>query len=80
MRNMMDGTVTGQGAGTAAAISIKVSSQEIKEIDSIQQTITWYAGGGEHPGGGREKGAGGAGQARSKDPLKSTGQIQRHLK
>ena len=40
MRNMMDGTVTGQGAGTAAAISIKVSSQEIKEIDSIQQTIT----------------------------------------
>ena len=46
----MDGTVTGQGAGTAAAISIKVSSQEIKEIDSIQArllTITWYAGGRE---------------------------------
>ena len=48
MRNMMDGTVTGQGAGTAAAISIKVSSREIKEIDSIQArllTITCYAEG-----------------------------------
>ena len=36
MKKMVDCTVTGQGAGTAAAISIKVSSQDIKFLSSSQ--------------------------------------------
>ena len=70
---------TGQGAGTAAAVSIKVKSQDhdlihlkMSSFQELSQLETCSAGGGEHPGGGRQEGAGGAGQARSEDTLGSS--------
>ena len=61
MRNMMACTVTGQGAGTAAAVSIKVNLQEnlfdsaanVSSSSTLTDSDVIYSGGGAHPGGGR---------------------------
>ena len=49
---------------------MKLSHLELSSIQALSQIVIWSAGGGEHPGGGRQEGAGGAGQARSEDTLK----------
>ena len=51
---------------------MKLRHLELSSIQALSQIVIWSAGGGEHPGGGRQEGAGGAGQARGKDPLGSS--------